>query len=143
MAVIAKSVITSASPETVFRIYQDVERWHLWDPDTRSAKLASGLTLHSKGHLTPTKGNTVPMEVTSIRENRQFTVSSKTALFRMDFDHELEPMTAGTRITHRVTFSGLLKPMLVLVVGRQVERGLPITLENLKRCAEGTEAERA
>ena len=136
MSVIENSIVTSASPETVFRIYRDVEHWKQWDPDTKASHLANGLALGSKGSLTPAKGNTVPMEVTSLLENRSFTVTSKTALFRMDFDHELEPASPGTRITHRVKFSGLLKPLLTLIVGKQVRKGLPITLQNLKRHAE-------
>lgn len=133
---IEKSVITSAPPETIFRIYQDVENWNKWDPDTKSSQLAHGLTLGSLGSLTPTKGNTVPMEVTSVIENRNFTVTSKTMLFRMDFDHELTPVSNGTLVVHRVTFSGFLKPILSMIIGRLVDKGLPITLQNLKTLAE-------
>lgn len=133
---IEKSLITLASPETIFRIYQDVENWNKWDPDTKSSHLAHGLTLGSLGSLTPTKGNTVPMEVTSVIENRSFTVTSKTLLFRMDFDHELTPVSNGTLVVHRVTFSGFLKPILSMIIGRLVDKGLPITLQNLKTLAE-------
>ncbi|MFT4103067.1 MAG: SRPBCC family protein [Burkholderiaceae bacterium] len=143
MAIVEKSILASATPETVFRIYRDVERWNQWDPDTKASNLAGGLTLGSKGSLTPAKGSTVPMEVTSVAENRNFTVTSKTALFRMDFDHELEPVTHGTRIIHRVRFSGLLKPLLKIIVGRQVEKGLPITLKNLKDHAESMQSRSA
>lgn len=138
MSGIEKSVITSASPETVFRIYQDVENWNAWDPDTKSSHLTNGLTLGSLGSLTPTKGNTVPMEVTAVIENRSFTVTSMTMLFRMDFDHELTPVSEGTLIVHRVKFSGFLKPILSIVVGKLIDKGLPITLQNLKKLAENT-----
>lgn len=139
MRIIEKSIITSASPATIFRIYQDVEHWNKWDPDTKSSHLANGLTLGSKGRLTPTKGSTVPMEVTAVIKDQSFTVTSKTVLFRMDFDHELIPVSEGTRIVHRVTFSGFLKPILSMIVGAQVDKGLPITLQNLKNLAESTE----
>lgn len=136
MAVVEKSIVTSVTPETVFRIYRDVEHWNEWDPDTKASNLAGGLTLGAKGSLAPAKGNTLPMEVTLVVENKNFTVTSKTALFRMDFDHELEPVANGTRITHRIKFSGLLKPLLKIIVGKQAEKGLPITLEKLKNLAE-------
>lgn len=76
------------------------------------------------------------MEVTAVERNRHFTATSKTALFRMDFDHELTPTEAGTKITHRVTFSGLLKPLLVILLGSKIDKGLPVTLQNLKNLAE-------
>lgn len=136
MRVVEKSIVASAPESVIFRIYEDVESWSLWDPDTRSAKLGNGLKLHSIGHLTPAKGRTVPMEVTSIVEGRSFTVSSKTTLFRLDFKHELEAVISGTLITHRVTFSGLLSPVLARMVGKPLEKSLPITLKNLKQRAE-------
>lgn len=143
MAVVEKSIVTSATPETVFRIYQDVEHWNRWDPDTKASSLAGGLALGSRGSLTPAKGNTVPLEVTSVAKNESFTVTSRTALFRMDFDHELEPEADGTRITHRIRFSGLLKPLLRIIVGRQAEKGLPVTLQKLKDRAERAQARSA
>lgn len=136
MAFIEKSIVTTAPAESVFLIYRDVENWNLWDPDTKCATLSGGLVLGSKGSLTPAKGSTIPMQVTSLVEGKSFTVTSRTALFRMDFDHELEPVSGGTRITHRVTFAGLLKPLLKVIVGKQVEKGLPVTLKNLKDRAE-------
>ena len=47
----------------------------------------------------------------------------------------------GTRIAHRVRFAGLLKPLLVLIVGQQLKRGLPVTLHQLKQLAESVQAQ--
>jgi Polyketide cyclase / dehydrase and lipid transport len=140
MNIVEKQVVIAAAPETIFGIYQDVENWKGWDPDTKASSLKKGLTLGSKGSLTPTKGNTVPMEVTAIQLNRNFTVTSKTFLYRMDFDHELEVVEGGTRVVHRVTFAGLLKPLLIRMLAPLVDKGLPITLQRLKAQAEGVQA---
>jgi hypothetical protein len=132
MDIVEKQIVVAASPETIFRIYQNVEHWHQWDPDTKSSTLNYGLTLGAKGSLTPTKGSTVPMEVTSLKENQHFTVTSKTILFRMDFDHELLPVEGGTQVIHRVKFAGFLKPLLTRMLAPQINKGLPVTLERLK-----------
>lgn len=133
---IEKHIVTTATPETIFQIFEDVEGWKTWDPDTKASRLSAGLTLGSRGHLTPTRGNTIPIEVTLIEKNQYFTLTSKTALFRLDFDHELTLTESGTRIVHRVKFGGLLKPLLTLMLGRQIEKGLPVTLQRLKMLAE-------
>lgn len=130
------SIHTTAKPETVFAIYEKVEQWSTWDPDTKAATLINGLSLGSKGTLTPTKGRAVPMEVTAVTPNRSFRVSCVIPLFRMDFDHELKPVGQETEITHRVQFSGALAFLLGRVVGKQVSQGLPITLQALKTLAE-------
>jgi Polyketide cyclase / dehydrase and lipid transport len=139
MSTIEKSIVARAKPETIFAIYKDVANWNTWDPDTKACQVSNGLTLGSVGSLTPAKGNTVPLEITAVAENRHFTATSKTALFCMTFEHILEPVESGTRIIHRVTFAGFLRPLLVMIVGRQVEKGLPITLQNLKKMAEQNE----
>ncbi len=136
MDIIEQQIMVSAPPEIIFRIYEDVNNWNVWDPDTKASKLDNILSLGSKGTLTPPRGNTVPMEVTAVEKNRYFTVTSKTALFRMDFDHELTPTDAGTKVVHRVTFSGLLKPLLIMLLGPKIDKGLPVTLQNLKALAE-------
>jgi uncharacterized protein YndB with AHSA1/START domain len=135
---IEKQIVVMAPPETIFRIYEDVENWKTWDPDTKASSLNNGLQLGSKGSLTPTKGNTVPMEVTSVKMNHHFTVSSKTAIFRLDFEHELTSALPGTMVTHRVKFAGLLKPLLILMLRPRIDKGLPVTLQRLKALAEAT-----
>jgi ubiquinone/menaquinone biosynthesis C-methylase UbiE len=130
----------SAPPEDIFRIYEDVPAWHTWDPDTKSANLDGPLRVGSQGKLTPTKGNTVPMRVTAVIPDRSFTVASKIPLLRMVFEHELLPTQAGTEVIHRVTLSGLLALVIGPMLRKQLNKGLPVTLANLKRLAEASGA---
>ena len=130
-----------AAPNVLFRIYEDVANWHTWDPDTKRAFLDGPLQLGSKGKLTPTKGNTVPIRVTEVTRDRSFTVESKIPLLRMVFEHELKPMASGTEVVHRVTLSGPLLLILGRMLIRQIDTGLPVTLRNLKQLAEARSAE--
>lgn len=132
--------ITTASAETIFRIYEDVSHRHTWDPDTRSASLDGPLRVGARGKLTPRQGNTVPMRVTFVQPNRAFTVESRIPLLRMVFEHELHPVARGTEIVHRVTLSGLLSRVIGRMLVRQMDAGLPVTLANLGRLAEGRSA---
>lgn len=129
-----------ATPTVLFRIYEDVANWHTWDPDTKRAYLDGPLQLGSKGKLTPTKGNTVPMKVTEVTKDRSFTVESKIPLFRMVFEHELNSTPSGTEVVHRVTLSGPLLLILGRMLAKQIDAGLPVTLHNLKQLAEARSA---
>lgn len=134
--------ITVAAPAaTIFRLYEDVTRWHTWDPDTRSAWLDGPLRPGSRGQLTPTQGRTVPMLVTRVEADRCFTVESRIPLFRMVFDHELEPEGPATRVVHRVTLSGPLVVVLGPLLARRLNAGLPVTLARLKAMAEAAGGE--
>lgn len=129
-------ITIAAPPGRIFKIYDDVAHWHTWDPDTKTATLDGPLRVGAKGSITPTKGRTVPMVVTSVQHERSFTVESKIPLFHMVFEHELRPTASGTEVTHRVTLSGLLKLLIGRMLSRQIDHGLPVTLARLRRLAE-------
>lgn len=133
---IEHSILVAAHPGAIFRIYQDVDRWHTWDPDTRRAHLDGPLQVGAKGRLTPTKGYAVPMLVTAVEHNRLFTVESKIPFFCMVFEHELLPTPHGTTVVHRVTLSGPLTMVLGPMLRKQINAGLPVTLSRLKVAAE-------
>ena len=133
-------ITVNASPETIFGIYEDVSRWHTWDPDTRQATLDGPLQVGSRGRLVPTQGNAVPMVVTKAIPGRCFTVESKIPLFRMVFEHELGPAQGTTVVIHRVTFSGLLTFVLGPLLAKRLNAGLPVTLGRLKALAESRSA---
>lgn len=130
----------AAAPGSIFHIYQDVENWHTWDPDTRRATLQGPFEVGSRGRLTPTKGNAVPMVLTKVVRDSCFTVESKIPLFRMVFEHELVPFQGMTEVIHRVTFSGPLTFVLGRMLVKQLNSGLPVTLQRLKALSESRSA---
>lgn len=131
-------ILINRPPEEIFRIYSDVSSWNKWDPDTKASFIDGPFQSGARGKLTPAKGNTVPMLLTEVIPNQGFTAESKIPFFRMVFEHELFPTDSGTEVIHRVTFSGLLSPLLGKLIGAQVNKGLPATLAKLKATAEGT-----
>lgn len=131
------SILVQSSTERIFGIYEDVAAWHTWDPDTKRASIDGPFAVGTRGSLTPTKGNSVPMLLTKVEPNACFTVESKIPFFRMVFEHELVPQERAVKVVHRVTFSGALTFLLGRMLVKQLNQGLPVTLANLKRHAEG------
>jgi Polyketide cyclase / dehydrase and lipid transport len=129
-----------ATPETIYRIYENVGEWHTWDPDTKQASLDGSLRLGAFGKLVPTKGRPVPMLVTEATPSRSFTIESKIPLFRIVFEHVLRRADYGTEVIHRVTLSGPLSWVLGRMLTKQLNSGLPVTLNNLKQLAERSAA---
>jgi Polyketide cyclase / dehydrase and lipid transport len=129
--------ITIAAPAArIYSIYRDVGRWHEWDPDTKSATLDRPFEVGSRGRLTPTEGNAVPMVLTAVKPDQSFTVECKLPFFRMVFEHELEPNGKGTEVIHRITLAGLLSIVLWPILSKRLNVGLPVTLRSLKALAE-------
>lgn len=150
--IIEHRITANCPPEVIFDIYRDVTQWHTWDPDTRKAYLEPPFIVGSQGFIVPTQGRRVPMTLTAMDENRFFTVESRIPLFRMAFEHELHPEPENgpdaqgsccTTIIHRVTLGGLLTLLIGKMMQRQLNTGLPVTLQSLKALAESRWAARA
>lgn len=133
---IEERIKIAVPPDVVDRIWSEVDRWHLWDPDTKKASLDGPFAVGSRGRIVPSKGMGVPMVITERTAGRSFTVEGYIPLFRMHFEHQVQAVPDGAVVTHRVWFTGPLRFLFAPGVGRQVRDGLPRTMRSLKAYAE-------
>lgn len=133
---IEKRVHIAVPPTVVDQIWSEVDRWHLWDPDTKHAHLNGPFSVGTKGKITPSKGMGVPMVITERTESRSFTVEGYIPLFRMHFEHTVAPVDGGSEVVHRVWFTGALAFLFGPGVAKQLHEGLPRTMQSLKLYAE-------
>ena len=120
----------------VFAMYADVGAWKTWDPDVKSSSIEGSFVSGALGTLQPTKGPKAKIVFKEVVPNSSFTVESKLPLCVMRFEHELSEVNGQTQAIHRVTFEGLLSPVFGRLIGRQIKKGLPYTLDGLKRAVE-------
>lgn len=133
---IEERIRIAVPPAAIELIWSEVDRWHLWDPDTKQAFLNGPFAVGTKGRITPRKGMGVPMAVTERTEGRSFTVEGYIPLFRMHFEHTVTSLAEGSEVTHRVWFTGPLAFLFGPSVAKQVRAGLPRTMQSLKEYAE-------
>ena len=133
-----ETVDIAAPAEKIFALYADVGAWASWDPDVKESSIEGAFVSGSAGTLLPAKGPRAKILFTDVTYNRSFAVESKLPLCVMRFDHEVSEMPGGskTRVVHRVSFNGFLSPLFGRVIGSQIQKGLPHTLQGLKRAAE-------
>ncbi len=131
------SIDINASAAAVFAAYEEVARWHEWDPDTKKASLQGPCVVGAVGRLHPHKGLSVKMKMVEVRAAESLVAECPVMGSLMRFEHTIVPIGQGAvRATHRVTFSGWLAPLLDRYVGGDVRNGLPMTLKSLKRYVE-------
>lgn len=133
---IEERIVIAVPPMVVDLVWSEVDRWHLWDPDTKHAQLNGPFAVGTRGRIVPSKGMGVPMVVTERSEGRSFTVKGHIPLFQMHFEHTVSPVEAGSEVVHRVWFTGVLAFLFGPGVARQVRQGLPRTMRSLKNYAE-------
>lgn len=131
-----EQILIAAPPEKVFALYENVTAWSSWDPDVKTSSIEGSFSSGASGSLQPSSGPKARIKFTEVMPNRSFTVETKLPLCVMRFEHELTLLPSGTNAKHRVTFQGLLSPFFGRVIGSQIRKGLPNTLQGLKRAAE-------
>lgn len=126
---------SSATPEQVWRRYEDVSQWAVWDESLQKAELRGAFAPGSRGRVKPRGGPSSAFVLSVVESNRSFTVTTRLLLTTVIFEHELSPLSHGTRITHRVRISGGLQPLVSRILGKQLARGLPIAVQALANMA--------
>ncbi len=129
-------IVIATTPEKVFALYENVTAWSSWDPDIKASSITGSFSSGATGSLQPSSGPKAKINFTEVMTNQSFTVEAKLPLCIIRFEHELTPLPSGTNAKHRVTFQGLLSPFFGRVIGSQIRKGLPNTLQGLKRAAE-------
>lgn len=133
---IKETIHVAVPPVVIDQIWSEVDRWHLWDPDTKQARLNGPFAVGTHGRIVPSKGMGIPMLVTERSAGRSFTVEGYIPLFRIHFEHTVFAADGGSEVVHRVWFSGALAFLFGPSVARQVREGLPGTMRSLKAYAE-------
>ncbi len=126
----------NASAKVVFSLYENVARWNSWDPEVGSSSIDSTFTSGSSGKLKPKNGPETKIHFIEVIPNKSFLVSSKLPLCKISFDHEINTNKSGVKVVHRVKFEGVLSPLFGRIIGAQIKKGLPQTLQGLKNAAE-------
>ena len=131
-----ESIVISAPAEKVFALYSNVAGWSSWDPDVKESSIDGAFVSGVAGTLRPSNGPKAKITLTEVTPNRLFTVESKLPLCVMRFEHELSSASGQTKALHRVSFNGILSPLFGRLIGSQIKKGLPHTLQGLKHAAE-------
>jgi hypothetical protein len=125
MQIIEHSEISSASPAAIWALYADVENWPAWDPALEWVKWPGPFVAGGSGTMKPRGAPVSKFIMTHCEPNKQFTDVSPMPLARIVFDHVLEVVPEGTKVTHSATAHGPLGWLFALLIGPAIRRGMP------------------
>lgn len=127
---------TAASPERLWRRYEDPSRWPEWDGGTESVTTEGPMAVGTRGRLKPRGGPMASFVFTEVVPGQRFTDVTKLPLARLTFAHRIEPDGTGSRFTHTVTIQGPLSALFARVIGRTIAAELPEAMRTLARLAQ-------
>ena len=130
------SADSKAPPKAVWDRYTDVDNWHEWSPDgVEESHLEGEFKKGSKGESKAPHLPKGKFELIEVEPEERFVSKAAFPGGTLTFEHRLEAIDGGTRITHKASLDGLLSPVWRPVMGRIIEKGLPTGVETLAELA--------
>ena len=130
------TLVTSASAESVWKTWADVENWPKWDKSVEWCRLNGEFKAGTTYTLKPVGGPEAKAVITECQPFKRFADITQLPLAKMAFVHELNNAADGLHVTHRVTITGPLGFFFAQVIGKDTARDLPETIGNLVRVAQ-------
>jgi uncharacterized protein YndB with AHSA1/START domain len=131
------SAETTAAPETVWRVWSDVERWPEWNADLERAELTgpfaagSTITMHQQG------GDRIELRIAEVVEPKRFVDEADLGDVVVSTTHRLEPLGQGrVRILYQTEITGPQADTLGPQLGPEISADFPQVLGALVERAE-------
>ena len=130
--------VASAAPETVWRLFTDVERWpELNENVTEVRRLDDGpLRVGSQAQIRQPGMPLARWRVTELDPGRSFTWETALTGLTAVGGHVVEPGAAGSVITITLGWRGPLAAVVAALMGRRARRSITLELESFRRAAE-------
>jgi uncharacterized protein affecting Mg2+/Co2+ transport len=130
------TVSVDNSKEKVWETLIDVENWNVWDTELKSAKLNGEFKVGAKGILIPNKGPKLNFYISEIIPNETYTFKTKMPLGWLDIKRTLIVENDKILFTDDIQFTGILKHIFGLILGKGFIKVLPEVMQKFKKLAE-------
>jgi uncharacterized protein YndB with AHSA1/START domain len=133
-----------ASPEDIWRVLVDVERWPEWTPSiTRLEKLDPGdLRVGQRVRIEQPKLPTMTWAVTAVEPGRSFSWSTGRPGVTTVGTHAIAVDASGSEIRLQVDQHGVVAPLVHLLVGRRTREYMEQEARGLKQRTEASANQR-
>jgi uncharacterized protein YndB with AHSA1/START domain len=135
-----RSVETTASPQTAWKIWSDTSTWPEWNPDVQSMTLTGPFAAGTRGTM-KTKQGTRAIQLTEVEPGKSFRLETTVIpLTRFAFVCKVSAGSAGkTTLSQAIVVGGPLGGLVGGMMGKQIADTFPALLQGLAGKAERTE----
>ncbi len=120
------SIVTKeATKEQMWRLFSDINNWHVWNNEIELAKLEGKFEAGNHYVIQQKNGRTVKVKLLEVVENEHCLELGEFPLAKMYYDHILEETENGLKITGTITMTGLLSFLWVQLVVKKIAASMP------------------
>lgn len=136
MEIIKHTVETTASPESIWQVWQDVKNWNTWDHGIEYSTINGPFVEGTTGTLKPKGGPLVHTKLSSVEPYKRFVDESKLPLAKILVSHFLTQVGNKTLVTHQIEMTGPLAFVFAFLIGRTMKKNLPHEMQAMVKKAE-------
>ena len=136
MLIIKHTLETTASPQDIWLIWQDVKNWNTWDHGIEFSTINGPFKEGTTGTLKPKGGPLVYTKLTCVEPFKRFVDESNLFLARIIVSHEMTQSGDKTLVTHQIDMTGPLAFLFAYLIGRTMKKNLPQEMEAMVKKAE-------
>lgn len=140
MLIIKHTVETTASPSTIWELWQDVSNWNTWDHGIEFSTIKGAFKAGTTGTLKPKGGPLLHTKLTQVEPMKMFVDEAKLPLTRIIVSHSLTESEGKTYVTHQIEMRGLLSFVFAFLIGRDMKKNLSDEMSAMIRKAESLES---
>lgn len=135
---IAEKFVTTAPPETIWKVLADVEHWRDWTPTVLEVKplTGAGLEVGARYRVTQPKLRSAIYEVTECVPNRVFTWIQRLPGGEMIADHRVVPRNGRTEVELSFTSNGVLANIVSKIFSKTIRDYVATEARSLQRQCE-------
>lgn len=137
MRIIKHSKNTSATPNQIWQLWENVQQWKEWDEALEASGIKGPFQEGTKGFLKFKDGTSLPTLLTHVEPLKLFTQEATLFLAKVVMSHAIKQEEGYTRITFEVQVTGLLALFYALFLGRSIRNKVPKEMDALIKKAEG------
>jgi uncharacterized protein YndB with AHSA1/START domain len=131
------SLETTAQPEDVWRVWEDVPGWPRWNGDIERIELVGPFAAGSRIVMTPFGAEPIDLRIADAVENEHFVDEADLGDVLVRIDHRVERLDSGrARVTYRMEITGPAADSLGPQIGPEISADFPQTLSALVARAE-------
>lgn len=132
------SVETSASPEAIWRLWADVQRWHEWNANLAKAELEGEFRPGSTIRMTSHEEDVVELQIAKAEEPFLFVDQADLGGITVQTTHRVVRLDGDlVRIVYRMHITGQDADTVGAELGPQISGDFPKVLAALAERAEG------
>jgi len=134
-----ETILTTAPPDRIWKIWTDVKNWKKWDRGFREALIKGPFQKNVEGVMIPDKGPRTGFRITSCVPNFSYTATAKLPFAELHLHRFIGYHNSKTTVTHEVWLEGPLSGFWWGLIGRRYSRLMPEVMRKLKQIAESPE----